>query len=231
PYNQVLRTTLSWMLKRAALSKTLRARVTYLIPLLPTAELLDPLDVIDQLDYAPQHHPYQRIHTLCRFLLAGLMPDHRDGAHTYPSFLLETAPLFERFVAKWLGETLGPQFRVQVQKRKRLDASPARYIAPDMLIYTHDSDRPLAVLDTKYKQGNRPALNDIYQVTFYAAEFGVKQAGLIYPHAILEPLIGQNREVAYRTISFDLSQPIDAAGELFRKEIDELIRVFRNSGG
>lgn len=222
-YNQVLRTTLTAMVKRPHLSRALRTRIGYLLPYLPVAELLDPTAVLDQLEYGRRQNEYRLLHDLCLFLLESLMPTHHSGGFSHPSFLIETAPLFERFVAKWLEHALDARFRVQVQKRKRLDASPARYITPDILIYASDGDQPIAVFDTKYKQGERPELNDIYQVTFYAAEFEVKQAGLIYPHAILEPLIGQNREVAYRTLSFDLSRPIDEAGKMFLKEIDSIL--------
>lgn len=91
------------------------------------------------------------------------------------------APLFERFVSLSLRARLRPPWRVELQERVALDRAHAIEIRPDVVVYRQD--RPVAVLDAKYKlrHGGVPGNPDAYQVLAYAQRYGVKRVWLVYP--------------------------------------------------
>lgn len=218
PYNEVLSATLQIILQAASLPPSLSQQVAYLRSYLPASRTSDPLMILAELEdlrYGVNQADYERCHALCELILRSFAPTNEAGRNQMPSFLIDMAPLFERFVVCWLKEHLPPHLSVAAQKRKRLDATRPRTIAADILIVDVESRLPQMVLDTKYKGGDRPDLTDLYQVTFYAAEFGVRYAGLVYPHVMSGHIAGQSRQITYESLSFDLSRPLDEAGNHF----------------
>ena len=126
--------------------------------------------------------------------------------------------LYEKFVAHWLSKNLPDGYSLREQERVRLDASQVRHVEIDLVIYGRDQ-RPVMVLDTKYKAGE-PSNDDIYQVTFYAREIGCQSAGLVYPIQPVVPLHGQNKDVSYRSLTFSLDDEPQVAGEAFLNQLD-----------
>ncbi len=171
-------------------------------------------------EYTRLTEDYRPMHALCRLFLDGLEPTHHhspDGAQMLP-FLLNMPQLYEKFVAHWLSKNLPDGYTLREQERVRLDASQARHVEIDLVIYDRDQE-PVMVLDTKYKAGE-PSNDDIYQVTFYAREIGCQSAGLVYPIQPTVPLHGQNKDVAYRSLTFSLDNEPQAAGEAFLNQLD-----------
>jgi 5-methylcytosine-specific restriction endonuclease McrBC regulatory subunit McrC len=58
----------------------------------------------------------------------------------------------------------------------------------DIVIRHAVNDKPLLVLDTKYKHGHQPSNGDVYQMVSYATALGVNQTLLLYPHTLAEIL-------------------------------------------
>ncbi len=170
-------------------------------------------------EYSRLTEDYRPMHALCRLFLDGLEPTHhhgQNGADMLP-FLLNMPQLYEKFVAQWLSQNLPHGFSLREQERVRLDSLQSRHVDIDLVIYDSDQ-RPVMVLDTKYKAGE-PTNDDIYQVTFYAREIGCQSAGLVYPIQPKTPLRGQNKDVAYRSLTFSLDQEPDAAGAAFLDQL------------
>lgn len=226
-FNLILSTTLNLLLDQRAtyIDPTLGERLDQLKHKLPNTRQTDPTAMLAEISYGINEARYEASHALCRLLAHGLLPTQTSGDLPFRSFLIEMAPLFEQFVVRWLMGHLPKRVRVVPQKRKRLEATQTRYIAADILITDASTGQPLIVLDTKYKGNNRPDLNDLYQVTFYAAEFGVTQAGLVYPHSEIDHLAGTSRGIQYQSLSFDLNQSIDQAGQAFLSQLLSKLKV------
>ena len=161
--------------------------------------------------YARLNADYRPMHALCRLFLDGLIPTHKPdnlGSAMLP-FLVNMPVLYEKYVASWLQAHLPTGYTLREQERVRLDASHARHVDIDLVIFDA-AGQPAIVLDTKYKSGE-PSNDDIYQVTFYAREIGCKSAGLVYPIPLNKPLVGRNQDVAYRSFTFALNTEPDTA--------------------
>lgn len=180
PFNAVLHQTAEachshWPVLASRLLR-LRHRLSALSPV-----RLRP-DDIDRFRYDRLTEPYRPVHALCRLILEGT----RLGLGGRPrtpgaSFVVEMAPLFERFVSLSLRSRLRSPWRVELQERTALDRAHAIAIRPDVVIYCND--RPVAVIDAKYKlrRSGVPRNGDVYQVLAYAERYGVKRVWLVYP--------------------------------------------------
>ena len=161
-------------------------------------------------DYAP-------LHALCHFFLSDVTPTHLSGPHPMLPFLVDMSALFEQFVAAWLQQHTPAQHAIKAQER--IDVGS---LHPRIDLVWYENGTPRCVLDTKYKALRATALpdeRDVYQVMAYADFKGCTEAVLVYPAAIL-PFNIRSRNTRVRTLAFDVSGDLDAAG---RKFIDEII--------
>ncbi len=76
---------------------------------------------------------------------------------------------------------------VRCQHNAQLDANFEMKIYVDIVVCEERSQRPIAVLDTKYKASELPSEADIYQIAFYARELHVRRALLVYPSMLTRP--------------------------------------------
>jgi hypothetical protein len=73
-----------------------------------------------------------------------------------------SAPIFELFVAEWLRANAPPGMTVRCQHNAALDSNLEMKIHIDIVLCDENSQRPLAILDTKYKAGEQPSEEDIF---------------------------------------------------------------------
>ena len=116
-------------------------------------------------------------------------PTQQLGETAMVPFLVDMAGLFERFVARWTGQNLPPEYRLQEQEALNVDAEGTLSMRIDLVLYRRVANRPLCVLDTKYKLHGTVANDDYNQVVAYALNKQCGDAMLIYPkelrHAFL----------------------------------------------
>jgi 5-methylcytosine-specific restriction enzyme subunit McrC len=131
--------------------------------------------------------------------------------------------LFEQFVAEWLRKNAPSRVSVKSQYKVDLDGSGRLSFKIDMVLFDAVENRPLAVLDTKYKGNEMPTEQDIQQILAYAGEMGVKDAYLIYPSPTTETLDLPPRisPIRVHTLIFNLGADIEVAGKQF---LDGLLR-------
>ena len=93
------------------------------------------------------------------------------------------------------------------------------YVKIDIVIKTLDGNL-LTVIDTKYKLGDNPNNNDIYQVIAYATALNCKNSLLVYPTTLNTPLACPVGSISCASMSvpMDLSPPI--AIDLLVKDIE-----------
>jgi 5-methylcytosine-specific restriction enzyme subunit McrC len=130
------------------------------------------------------------------------------------AFLINTANLYERFVAAWMVANIPSSYDVRVQERMQFGVEPGHNFAIDMVIYHRQTRRPYAVVDTKYKvPATSPASSDLAQVVAYATAKGCKDALLIYPIELARPFDQQIGDVRVRSVAFNLDNNLALAGE------------------
>jgi 5-methylcytosine-specific restriction enzyme subunit McrC len=163
--------------------------------------------------YHRLNHDYRPLHALSRFFLEQTGPTHQVGQQTMLPFLVNMAGLFERFVAEWLAAHLPPEFKLKIQEKVNISQSHSLRFDIDLVLYPTGSDTPHFILDTKYKTA--PVHNDIYQVVAYAEAKGCRQAILIYPAPLAQPLDETIGNIRVRSLTFDLDQDLAQAGHTF----------------
>jgi len=168
--------------------------------------------------YHRLNRDYEVLHALCRFFLENSGPAHRSGGYTLFPFLVDMAGLFEGFMAEWLQQHLPPPYELQKQWRVPLnEAEQLRFII-DLVIRDRRTQKPICVLDTKYKrEEDGVAPQDIAQVMAYAATQGCPRAMLVYPAGRPKPLTKLGYDV--RLGVFDLSGDLEAAGRAFLRDL------------
>jgi 5-methylcytosine-specific restriction enzyme subunit McrC len=168
-------------------------------------------------NYHRLNDDYRLLHGLCHFFLDNSGPTHQYGKHTMMPFMVNMARLFEEFVARWLAAHLPWNWRLETQYRVPLDQAGAMHFDIDLVLWDVQSDRPICVLDTKYKTAETSP--DISQIISYAEAVGCRHAILIYPMPLKEPLEGRAGDIRFRSMTFDLNTDLDGAGKAL---VDEL---------
>jgi 5-methylcytosine-specific restriction enzyme subunit McrC len=124
---------------------------------------------------------YQPALRLAELVLAGTSFEHRVGSLPVHGFVLNMPKVFEDFLTKALRAALQPVGgQVRAQKTVPLDEDHLIRTQPD--IVWMDGQRPLAVIDAKYKAEKPEGFPDadIYQALAYATALHLPDAHLVY---------------------------------------------------
>ncbi len=156
---------------------------------------------------------YRPLHALCRFFLDHAGPAHESGDRKMLPFLVDTARLYERFVAEWLRAHLPVGLSMVAQEPVIVDA--ALRFNLDVVLYDSATGSALCVLDTKYKAASAPSAEDVEQVVAYAEAKGCREAVLVYPSALTKLLDARVGRIRVRTLTFSPSGELDHAGKAF----------------
>jgi 5-methylcytosine-specific restriction enzyme subunit McrC len=169
---------------------------------------------------------YEPMHSICRLILECAGPGVNRGSHLTIPFTVNMASLFEMFVSEWLRVNLRPGMSLKSQHKANLDQSGDLSFRIDIVLFD-SMQKPVAVLDTKYKRDTSASEEDVQQVVAYALKMGVKQAYLVYPSLDTRPvdvLVGPSAEpeesVRVRSVVFDLGRDLPAAGQTFLRAVD-----------
>ena len=178
-------------------------------------------DVVGR-SYNRLNHDYRGLHALARFFIAHTGPTQREGGETMTPFLLDMAQLFERFVAAWLAEHLPAGLSVHEQESGSYDPEGEIGYRIDLVLYD-DAGRPLAVLDTKYKDAAVPASDDVAQVVSYAAKKRTGHAMLIYPRATERKIAFPVGTIQVQTAGFSLVPALEVGGKPLLASLGQLV--------
>jgi 5-methylcytosine-specific restriction enzyme subunit McrC len=127
-------------------------------------------------------------------------------------FLVDMNRLFERFVSAWLRANLPPGFVVETKRPMTFSEIYDLHYQADIVLFRRGSDRPLAVIDTKYKAAGLPESGDVHQIIHYAMMLNTTRAFLVYPQSIARKLDEKSGGVRVQNAGFDLGQALDSAG-------------------
>lgn len=170
--------------------------------------------------YSRLNLDYKPLHALCRFFLDHTGPSHQVGDRTMIPFLVDMAALFEKFVAEWLKTHLPDRCRLRTQYPVTLHAEHSHKYFIDLVVEDRETERPLFVMDTKYKAVDEPAADDTQQILAYALSTTCPTAVLIYPRALANPFdhVVQDR-IRLRTLVFDIGGDLEDSGQRFLEEL------------
>jgi 5-methylcytosine-specific restriction enzyme subunit McrC len=194
-----------------------------------TLEQRSPRDCVNRL-YHRLNADYAPMHGLCRFILEQTGPDIQPGDEPFIPFELNMPQLFETFVAEWLRAHPLPGITVRCQYNAQLDANFEMKIHVDIVLCEEPTQRPIAVLDTKYKASEQPSEADIYQIAFYARELEVDRAMLVYPSMPASPFrVLHGKEILLESLVFDIGLSPDVAGAKFLDTLTARLATPRTS--
>ncbi|MGE3799926.1 MAG: McrC family protein [Candidatus Kapaibacterium sp.] len=230
--NQIICWTLHLLLRSSQLSQRVRPTVRKAWRALSRS--VSPFPCSSRIcvgrSYNRLNSDYEMLHTICRFFLDTLVPAHRTGEHPSFSFLIDMNLLFERFVAEWLrgrGELHDAGIRITTQERALVGEGAVVTFIFDILVKDHLSGATRCVIDTKYKVPVKPANDDIFQVVAYATQQRCRQAVLIYPEALSNPIDITVGDVRIKSLTFPISgeesEEIEVGGKNFLRELLGLV--------
>ena len=162
---------------------------------------------------------YEPLHMLCRFFLEHSGPVLNAGSHSMIPFLIDMSRLFELFVAEWLAAHLPERYSIVSQEHVNIGANDELKFNIDLVIYKRESNRPVCVLDTKYKDQAQVANDDFNQIHTYAILKDCSNAVLIYPKKLASPLDQTLRGVRIRSLVFSLNGDLEQSGNDFLKAL------------
>ncbi|MBH25487.1 MAG: restriction endonuclease [Myxococcales bacterium] len=176
-----------------------------------TLKPFSPADCV-QRSYHRMNQDYAPLHALCRFFLAHSGPQHERGDHPTLPFLVHMDRLFEQFVAAWFSTHLPEHLAIRAQQRVDVDRRTHVYFNIDLVLYDLGTGQVLGVLDTKYKDAERPSSEDLAQLVAYAQSLSCRRAFLIYPLAFEQPFDIHVGDVRIQRLAFPLSGDLDHNG-------------------
>jgi 5-methylcytosine-specific restriction enzyme subunit McrC len=169
----------------------------------------------DAVLYDRLNQDYKPLHALCRFFLEQSGPTHKHGNRRMLPFLVNMASLFEMFVAEWLKRNIDQRYSIKAQYRvspSKLD----RYVFKiDIVVCDRETDSPIFIIDTKYKDQTLPDQSDVSQVVTYSELVGCRNAYLVYPAQLessIELQIGNHR---VKCLPFSIDGDLEASGKDF----------------
>ncbi len=163
--------------------------------------------------YNRLNQDYEPLHALCRFFLEHTGPTHQMGDRSMLPILVNMERLFELFVFEWLKTHLPPALSIIPQESVTFQMGQQVTIRIDITISDDTTGNTCFVLDTKYKAPDQPAADDVEAVVAYAVAKDCRDAILIYPAPLPNPISGYfGANIRVRSVVFNLSGNLDAAG-------------------
>lgn len=185
-----------------------------LVTLIP----FDPVACIGRI-YNRLNEDYKKLHALCLFFLEQSGPSHMVGDHTFLPFLVDMSSLYERFVAEWLKQNLPEGLTLEPKERVKIGEGEIIKFEIDLVIYDEEANKPLYVLDTKYKIPESIDHGDFNQVVVYAEAKDCEESILIYPSKVSRPLDETIGSIRVRSLTFSLDGDLEEEGKVFLKNL------------
>ncbi len=219
--NQILNWTLRCISRSGVCNEDIAPEIRKAYRMLqPLVELtsFSAKDCVDRL-YNRLNEDYEPLHALCRFFLEHSGPTLSVGTHKVLPFLVDMDRLYELFIYEWLAANLPSRYFLKPQENVYIGPEGDLKFIIDIVIYDRTTGEPAFVADTKYKAPDRPSTSDIAQVATYANLKDCHNAVLIYPQPISHPINDMVGNVRVRTLEFDLSGDLEAAGQVFVRRL------------
>lgn len=169
------------------------------------------------INYNRLNQDYQLLHNLCRLFLDNSVPTHEIGEYIALPFLVDMARLYELFIGEWLKVNLPQGWMIKYQEK--IDIAKSLYFKTDLVVYESLTGVSRFIIDTKYKNTNSVSSDDLAQVIAYAVSKNCKEAILLYPTPLKQPLDEYVGDIRVRSLTFSLDDDFEHAGNTFLHEL------------
>jgi 5-methylcytosine-specific restriction enzyme subunit McrC len=219
--NQILLFTLDLVSRTRIRDKSVAARVRLARNALLNEVTLRNVRVAECVGrrYDRLNDDYRFLHALCRFFIEHCAPSLSRGEKDALPFAIHMPRLFESFVAGWLSAHSPSHLDFRPQHRLKLNSNLDVALDLDLLVRDKRTGMNVAVLDTKYKNTDRPSREDIAQVVLYALQAGVRNAFLIYPSKVSMPFSAMVHGISIRSVALDLGGDCRRNSDAFAREL------------
>ena len=170
--------------------------------------------------YNRLNEDYRTLHGLCRFFLEHSGPSYQLGDRTMIPFIVDMAQVYEVFVQQWLASNLPAAYGLEAQKIHHLNRADDLSFRIDLVIYDQTDNKPVMVLDTKYKAASKPRPDDLQQIIAYAQVMGCRHAALVYPIPLERPQNIVSHDIHVKTLTFAVDDDLETRGREF---LDQLL--------
>lgn len=181
-----------------------------------TLQICSSKDCIE-INYNRLNQDYELLHNLSRLFLDNSVPTHEKGEYISLPFLVDMARLYELFIAEWLKVNLPKNLMLRYQER--IDIAKNLYFKTDLVVYDSLTSVPRFIIDTKYKNTASVSSDDVAQVIAYAVSKNCKEAILLYPTPLKQPLNKYVGDIRVRSLTFSLNDDFEYAGNTFLHEL------------
>lgn len=230
--NQILRAAITALLRNPFVDPDVRRRLSALALQFADVSRLTAGAVLPAWRPTRLNRRYDVPLRLAELILAGSSFEHRVGDVRIEGFVLDMPLIFEDFVTCALRDALLPLFpgsAVIGQFSTWLDEDELVALRPDV-VWLDDQERPLAVLDAKYKAEKPSGFPnaDIYQSLAYATTLGLQDAHLVYAkgNELTQEYQARGSGIRIHAHTLDLEQNPEA----LLKQVERLaFRVAANS--
>ena len=223
--NRILVWTLGRILRSGLCTEDTRRKARAAFRVVAGVANVEPVSARDCVgrNYSRLNADYGPLHALCRFFLESSGPTHAAGGSNILPFSVNMPALFELYVAQWLDEHLPPTLALTTQEEVYFDGAHGLNFRIDLVLKDAETRRPLAVLDTKYKNSGGPAPDDIQQVVAYAVAKGCDSAFLIYPRPIPINTCFIVGSVTVRSVYFEINGDLQQGGRKLLEMITDAL--------
>lgn len=123
---------------------------------------------------------YEAAQSLAELIIGSQALAPRSESRSGASVLFNMPKVWEAFVARWIEDEWGDEYRIEAPHSFDLTAGGALRSEADVTVW---QDGKLAALyDAKYKwPGTTPTMTDVYQMVTYCTKLGIDEATLVYP--------------------------------------------------
>lgn len=223
PENQLVLGAVDLLLRWPRVSEAARGRLLRVRAVLDGVVAAAPGQRVSLPTFTHRNARYRNALRLAQLILEGQGPSADRGDRTSSAFSVDLNQVFEWFVGDLVADCaaeLGLWLREQDAVR-RLDEQGSVALKPDFVLYR--GDRPVAVLDAKFKRLASSSFPnaDAYQLLAYCTAYGLRQATLIYAQDEVGQPSRRHQVVAggpqLNVEALDLSVSPDAITERVRK--------------
>lgn len=178
--------------------------------------------------YNRLNQDYHRMHALSRLILDNSGASYEVGETMMVPFNVKMDLLYQKFVTKWLEKNLPDRYEINrggEEEKVILTefAGKELHYRIDIVLYDSKQTEPIAVIDAKYKDNERPTTSDISQMVGYAKATGAKESFLLYPSRLEDSLDIQLDDVHVRNQTFSLNDDLESNGFAFLTDLSKAL--------
>lgn len=215
PFNQTIKYVTRFLKTKARFSRTSNKLDEVLFLLDDVTDKFCTTETLNSVKINPFFGDYEKVKELCQMVLNQQFYNQHEAEQTHWSLLFPMEYIFEDFIAGFIEQHLGNDWKVEYQKSDMyLTAESVFQMQHDIFLTSIAEPKKKIIVDTKYKLRGKGfkddkkrgvAQSDLYQMTSYAYRRGCENVLLLYPN---ENEIIDEPDIFNITSGFDKTQNI-----------------------